>query len=228
MRGTNPQRLKYRARPSYLRFVLFAMVTLVSCGGGSRSATNSPPSPPESQLDINPSAINFGTVAVGSSENRNGSLSAQGTDIHVSTASWNGQGYAVSGISFPKTIPAGTSVPFTVTFAPQSSGTSTGQLSFFSDASSSQITLSLTGIGGQAQYSVRLSWNASASEVVGYNLYRTEPGGSYVRLNTSLITALTYTDGSLQSGKTYYYAATSVDGNHVESAFSNPATVVIP
>jgi Abnormal spindle-like microcephaly-assoc'd, ASPM-SPD-2-Hydin len=194
----------------------------------TNSATNSAPTSPQAQLDISPSTMNFGTVAVGSSQNQNGSLSARGADIQVSTASWNGQGYVLSGISFPKTIPAGTSVPFTVTFTPQSSGAVNGQLSFLSDASNSPPVVSLTGTGGQAQYSVTLSWNASASEVVGYNLYRTEPGGSYARLNTALITVLTYTDGSPQSGKTYSYAATSVDESHVESAFSNPVTVVIP
>jgi len=225
---TEPERLQRRARSSCLSLVLFAMTMLVSCSGGNRLANSSAPAPPQAQLDISPSAMNFGTVAVGSSQNQNGSLSARGTDIHVSTASWNGQGYALSGISFPTTIPAGTSISFTVTFAPQSSGATNGQLSFLSDASNSPIVVSLMGNGGQAQYSVTLSWNASASEVVGYNLYRTEPGGAYARLNTALITALTYTDSSPQSGKTYSYAATSVDGKHVESAFSNPATVVIP
>jgi len=225
---TEPERLQRRARSSCLSLVLFAMTMLVSCSGGNRFATSSTPTPPQAQLDISPSAMNFGTVAVGSSENQNGSLSARGNDIHVSSASWNGQGYALSGISFPQTIPLGTSIPFTISFAPQSSGAISGQVSFFSDASSSPLVVSLMGSGAQAQYSVRLSWNASASEVVGYNLYRTEPGGSYARLNTALITALIYTDNSLESGKTYYYAATAVDANHVESAFSSPVTVVIP
>src|SRR5215471_5012182 len=118
---TEPERLLRRAGSSCLSLVLFAMTMLVSCGGGNRLATNYAPAPPQAQLDISPSAMNFGTVAVGSSQNQNGSLSARGTDIHVSTASWNGQGYALSGISFPMTIPAGTSIPFKVTFTPQSS-----------------------------------------------------------------------------------------------------------
>src|SRR5215469_15254418 len=156
---TEPKRLPCRTRSSCLSLVLFAMAMLVSCGGGNRNTINSTPTPPEAQLGISPSAINFGTVAVGSSENQNGSLSARGSDIHVSSASWNGQGYALSGISFPQAIPAGSSIPFTVTFAPQSSGAMNGQVSFFSDASSSPLVVDLTGSGGQAQYSVQLSWN---------------------------------------------------------------------
>jgi fibronectin type 3 domain-containing protein len=79
------------------------------------------------------------------------------------------------------------------------------------------------------QHSVSLSWNASTSKVVGYNVYRgTQLGGPYTKLNSSLIATLTFTDSSVQSGATYYYVATSVDANNVESGHSNVATAVIP
>jgi fibronectin type 3 domain-containing protein len=74
-----------------------------------------------------------------------------------------------------------------------------------------------------------LSWNASTSQVAGYNIYRgSQPSGPFTKLNSTLDTGTAYTDTSVFSGQTYYYAATSVDSNNVESAYSNIATALIP
>jgi fibronectin type 3 domain-containing protein len=88
----------------------------------------------------------------------------------------------------------------------------------------------MTGTGTQpVQHSVSLSWDASTSPEVGYNVYRsTQSGGPYTKLNSSVLITLAYTDSSVQSGSTYFYAATAVDSNNVESAYSNIATAVIP
>ena len=181
-------------------------------------------------LGVNPSAMNFGMVAVGVSQMKTGSLTAGGADVTVSSASENGSGYELSGINFPVSIPAGTSIPFSVGFVPQSSGTATGQVSFLSNASTSPTVISLTGIGSEpVQHSVTLSWSASTAHVSGYNLYRsTQSGSSYVRLNSSLITTVTFNDNTVQSGTTYYYVATSVDSMNAESGDSNIATAAIP
>jgi hypothetical protein len=182
------------------------------------------------QLGVSPSTMNFGNVTVGSSQNQAGTLTAGSSDVNVSTASWNGLGYSLSGITFPTTVKAGTSAPFTVTFTPQAIGSSSGQVSFVSDATNSPTVVTLTGSGTQAtQHSVRLSWNASTSVVSGYNIYRgTSSGGQYTLLNTSLVSGLSFTDSNVQSGTTYYYAATAVDSSNVESGYSNVATAVIP
>jgi len=50
-----------------------------------------------------------------------------------------------------------------------------------------------------------------------------------VKLNTTLVSALTYVDSTVQAGQTYYYVATAVDVNGNESAYSAPpATAAIP
>jgi len=182
-----------------------------------------------SQLTSTPAGINFGSVPVGSSKSQNGTLSAGGENVTVSSASWNGGGFALSGITFPVTILAGQTVSFSVSFSPQVVGSSNGQVSFFSDASNSPATLSLTGDGtGTVQHNVSLSWNAT-SQIAGYNIYRSsQPSGPFTKLNSILDTATVYTDVSVASGQTYYYAATSVDTNNVESGYSNIATAVIP
>jgi fibronectin type 3 domain-containing protein len=81
----------------------------------------------------------------------------------------------------------------------------------------------------QAAHSVSLQWNASTSTVTGYNIYRSTTSGSgYVKLNGSPLTNLTYTDGSVSAGTTYFYVATAVDSAGDESTDSNQATAVIP
>jgi hypothetical protein len=80
----------------------------------------------------------------------------------------------------------------------------------------------------QVQHSVSLYWSDTAS-VAGYNVYRgTQSTGPFVRINPSLDTATVYTDNSVTSGQTYYYAATAVDTSGVESTYSNVAQAAIP
>jgi hypothetical protein len=80
-----------------------------------------------------------------------------------------------------------------------------------------------------AAHSVDLSWSADSSPVAGYNIYRgAQPSGPFTKVNSSLDTATVYTDTSVVSGQTYYYAATSVDSNGIESGYSNVAQASIP
>jgi hypothetical protein len=69
---------------------------------------------------------------------------------------------------------------------------------------------------------VTLTWVASNSRVVGYNVYRsTKPGGSFKRINSDLIRGLTYRDQDVQSGMTYYYTIRAVDAKGQQSNDSN-------
>ncbi len=77
--------------------------------------------------------------------------------------------------------------------------------------------------------SVSLTWNADTSSVAGYNVYRgAQTGGPYSKSNLSLVTGTAYTDTGVQAGQTYYYVATAVDSNDVESIYSNEAQVAVP
>src|ERR1700752_3159253 len=102
------------------------------------------------QLAVSPAAMNFSGVTVGGSQNQTGTLTAGSSSITVSSASWNGTGFSLSGISFPVTIPAGQNVSFTVTFAPQTAGAANGGISFLSNASNSPTNGILSGTGVQA------------------------------------------------------------------------------
>jgi Abnormal spindle-like microcephaly-assoc'd, ASPM-SPD-2-Hydin len=184
------------------------------------------------QLAVSPATLSFGSVAVGSSKDLTGTLTAGTSSVAVSSAAWNGQGYSLSGISFPVTVAAGKSVSFTVTFAPQAAGSAPGGVSFVSNATNSPTNETFTGTGTQTQavqHTVRLSWSASASAVAGYYIYRgTTSGGPYARLNSSLETATAYADSTVQSGLTYYYVVTSVDSSQTESGYSNQVSATVP
>ena len=215
----------------YLLWLLIAVSALqLACGGGAAMPKTAPASSTAGQLSVTPSNFSFGAVLVGKSKSLNGVLSATNSDVTVSSASWNGQGFALRGISFPATVRVGQSLSFTVTFAPQVAGSSTGSLDFVSNASNPTGTEALTGSGSQSsQYSVGLSWDPSSSPVLGYNVYRgTQSGGPYQKLNPSPQPGTSYTDTSVQSGLTYFYVATAVGTDLVESPHSNQTSATIP
>jgi hypothetical protein len=207
------------------------ILALVGCQGvSSASKQASGGNPVAGQLAVAPTTMSFGNVAVGSNSVQQGTLTAGSSDITVSSAAWNGQGYSLSGITFPVTVPAGQNVPFSVTFAPQTAGSTPGSIVFDSNATNSPTTETLTGSGmQQSQHSVVLTWDPSTSQVIGYNVYRRiASSGSYSKLNPSVDATTSYTDNSVQSGQTYDYVTTSVDSSNVESAYSNQATAAIP
>ncbi len=197
--------------------------------GGSGGSTSSPT--PAAQLTVTPSTLSFGSVTMGSSKNLTATLKATNSDVKVSSAAWNGSGFSLTGITFPATVKAGATVSYTVTFTPQSSGSTPGSISFVSDAANSPTGETLSGSGVQAaqQHTVNLSWVPSTSTVAGYNVYRAnQSGGPYARLNGSMRTSASYADSSVQSGHTYFYVATAIDPNSVESAYSGEVAAVVP
>jgi len=79
-------------------------------------------------------------------------------------------------------------------------------------------------------HSVSLTWNASTTpNPTGYNVYRaTAPTGPYTKLNASPLPGLSYVDYLVASGQMYFYVATSVDVNNIESAYSDQAMAIVP
>jgi hypothetical protein len=184
----------------------------------------------QGQLILTPTALNFPSVTVGTTATQAGSLSASGASVTVNSANLIGSTeFSLTGISPGMTIAAGQKVPFTVTFAPQTSGGASANLSF-SNASNSPVVETLSGTGVAApQHSVSLSWTDPGTGIVGYYVYRGGvSGGPYAKITSSLDTPAAYTDNSVTAGQTYYYVTTAVDGTGSESAYSNQAQAVIP
>lgn len=88
-------------------------------------------------------------------------------------------------------------------------------------------------IGALAQArSVDLSWTASTSPNVTYNVYRADVapplGNQTLNWNqiATGITGTTYTDTGVVSGMTYFYRVTAFDGS-IESDYSNQTQAVM-
>jgi Abnormal spindle-like microcephaly-assoc'd, ASPM-SPD-2-Hydin len=181
------------------------------------------------QLLVSPASLSFGSVTVGQGKALTASLTAKGSSITISNAGGSTSEFVVSGISLPLTLKDGQSASFTVTFTPQSSGSTTATDSFTSNASNASLVQPLSGTGAAApQHNVALSWNASASSVVGYNVYRSSDSGASFAKIASMNADLTYIDSAVQAGKTYLYVTTAVDANGKESGKSNQTQAAIP
>ncbi len=182
----------------------------------------------QGQLAVTPASANFGSVTVGTSKTQAGTLSASGSSVTLSSATLNSPEFSLSGLTFPLTIAAGQSLPFTLTFTPQTSGSASAIGSFTSNASNSAAE-TLTGTGAAPpQHSVNLSWNET-SPVVGYNLYRgSQSGGPYTKINSALDASTSYTDGFVQAGQIYYYVITALDSSGTESGYSNQFQASVP
>jgi hypothetical protein len=183
------------------------------------------------QLSASPSSLDFGNVTEGQTSTKSVTVSNTGnSNVDISQVNVSGAGFSASGLTPPVTLTPGQNATISVVFAPTTSGSATGSVSINSNATNSQTTIALAGSGvTTTSHSVTLNWTASTSTVAGYNVYRgSQSGGTYTKLNSSLVTSTTFTDSTAQAGQTYYYVTTAVDSNNVESVYSNEASAVIP
>ncbi len=182
-------------------------------------------------LGVTPTTLGLGSVVVGTSGKASGSLTASSANVTVTAAGTNNSAFSVGGLSLPVTIASGTSVPFTVTFSPQTSGAVSAMLTFTSNAQPSTTIGNLTGTGTPAPtHTVNLSWTASTSpNISGYNVYRAvyvSSCGSYSKINSVLNTTTLYADSSVTDSTSYCYATTAVNSSNEESSYSNIVTNV--
>lgn len=187
-------------------------------------------------LSVSPAALNFGSVLDGlRSSSQTGTLTANGTAVTVTVANVSGAAFSISGLpTLPFTIPAGQSQTFSVTFAPPSGspGTSSGRITFMSG--SNNVSQTLTGTG---MLNVALTWTASTTPNVTYNVYRcstsalacvsSQPANFGAPIATQ-VAATSYIDSSVSHGVKYYYALTAVDANNKPSGLSMVASAAIP
>ena len=214
-------------RGSYcLMLALLTTAISMGCGGGGGTHQDVP----AGQLVVSPASLNFGQVPVGQQSTQTGTLKAGNSGITVASVDWSGEGFSISGISFPVTVPAGQSVSFKVTFAPQQAGSSSGSITFLSNATNAPFKATMAANGTQSPgHSVALSWSASKANVVGYNIYRgASAQGSYAKMNSTPHPLPSFTDTSVEEGATYFYKTTAVNKHGKESKFSNQIQVTIP
>jgi ASPM-SPD-2-Hydin domain-containing protein len=211
-----------------LKLVILTTAISLGCGGGGGGGTHQDVS--AGQLALSPPSLNFGKVQLGQEVTKQATLRAGDSGITVTSAAWSGEGFSVSGISFPVIVPAGQSVSFKVTFAPHTAGSSSGKISLLSDASNSPHQEALSADATQSGgHSVTLSWRSNAANVVGYNIYRGSAAkGPFTKINSGPHPNSSFTDASVQAGVTYFYVTTAVNKLGKESKGSNQVRVTIP
>jgi hypothetical protein len=147
-----------------------------------------------------------------------------------------------SSISLAATgAPTGATVTFNPTTIPApGSGTSVMTITVSGTTHMGTYPITVTATGGGIHQTttvtltvtaqIALTWTASGSPgTVGYNVYRsTVSGNGYNRINTTLNTTTAYNDQSVADGVMYYYVTTAVDGQGMESTYSNQASAMVP
>jgi hypothetical protein len=220
--------------------VAFLPTVIGSASGNISIVSNAPTSPTSVGLSgtgiaailtlgISPTSLSFGNVTTGtSSATQNVTITNTGnSNVAISQINLIGAGYTMTGGGAPVTLSPSQTITLVVQFSPTTAGAVSGSITIVSNATGSPATVSLSGTG--VAHSVTLTWNASTSTVSGYNVYRgTVSGSGYVKLNSSLVAVLTYTDSTVQSGTTYFYVTTAVDSSGSESVHSNEVSAPIP
>jgi Abnormal spindle-like microcephaly-assoc'd, ASPM-SPD-2-Hydin/HYDIN/CFA65/VesB-like, Ig-like domain len=93
-------------------------------------------------LAVSPSSLSFGSVATGSSQTLQASLTnSGGSSVTISQAAFSGTGFNLSGLTLPLTLAAGKSTAFSVVFSPQSSGNASANLTLTSDGSNPTLVI---------------------------------------------------------------------------------------
>ena len=112
-------------------------------------------------IDATPSSVNFGNVTVGTTDTQTMRLENTGAaDLTITKLSVLGAGYSASGLSLPHTLAPGKDTTFTASFNPKGSGGHSGSIAISSNASSSPLSISLTGSG--VTTNARLSVNTTS------------------------------------------------------------------
>jgi hypothetical protein len=101
------------------------------------------------QISLSVPAVNFGTVSVGTTGTSTLLLSNAGTsDLTVSVLTVAGAVFGITGITTPKVVSAGQSVPLSLSYRPTAAGGSAGSLSITSnDPTNPTMTVPLSGTG---------------------------------------------------------------------------------
>lgn len=117
---------------------LTGMVNVALSGNGSTPGA----------LTASPASLDFGSVQVGGNQPLAETLiNTGGSAITVTQVTVTGTGFSVSGLNLPLNLNAGQNQPFTVTFAPQSSGNGSGNLAIVSSGSNPTVNVPLSGDG---------------------------------------------------------------------------------
>ena len=92
------------------------------------------------------------------------------------------------------------------------------------------INVGSNDANGVAQaHSVSLTWDPGSSDVVGYHVYRrTSDGDKMKKLTGPPILTTSYTDLTVEGGRTYFYAVSAIGAGESDLSFEVSAVIPFP
>jgi hypothetical protein len=108
----------------------------------------------QSHGTVAPAAIDFGTASIGSKDGSTLTVGNSGaSDLVISVITLKGSEFGVSGITTPRTLSAGQSLPINVSFSPTVTGVVNGSIAFTTnDPTNPNLTVPLAGTGSTASF----------------------------------------------------------------------------
>ena len=115
---------------------------------GSGAAQTPPPTASTPALTISNTAVDFGSVTLGSQGTTSVTLTSSGTAaVVLQSMTVTGDAFSAGQLHLPLTLAPGQQVTLPLTFVPTATGSQQGQVTFADNATGSPNTISLTGAG---------------------------------------------------------------------------------
>ena len=228
--GAHKSTAGYTATVSSVTSARTATMTATLNGVSRSYSIQLSPSASTPALSVSKTSLAFGSIAVNSAATQSVTLSSTGTAaVTVNSAAISGQGFSVSGSSFPVTLNPGQAVTLTVQFKPTAAGSASGQLAVSSTSSSNPtVAVSLTGTGTTTAPTLS-AFTCSSSTMTGAGSVTCTPtltgaaptGGVNVSVSSSSSTVTVPSPVTVAAGATSKAFAATV------SSFSTAQTVTL-
>ncbi len=138
-------------------------VILVTSGCVGVTGKGTTPTVTGVAIEISPSSVSFGSVAVGQSTTKTVTLTNSGTEaLSVSGISVAGTGFTASGPHLPISLAAGESTSISAVFKPTAGKADTGTIKITSNAAESPSLVALSGTGTAAPTAAALTATPSS------------------------------------------------------------------
>ena len=152
--------------------VVALVVILVTSGCVGVTGKGTTPAVTGVAIEISPSSVSFGNVAMGQSTTKTVTLTNTGTEaLSVSGISVAGTGFTASGPHLPISLAAGQSTSISAVFKPTAGNADTGTITITSNAAGSPSLVALSGTGTTATTAAALTVTPN------YNRFRKRSGG---------------------------------------------------
>ncbi len=136
--------------------LLFLSLVLTGCASYKTLQQSTPPQ--EVAMSLSATSFNFSTVVIGQSVSKTLTVTNTGTvALQISALVISNNQFSYTGPSVPRTVLPKNSVSYTVTFAPNSSGSVSGKFSITSNATPATASVSLAGSGQKAFANLAIS-----------------------------------------------------------------------